>query len=51
MIVLKMSIDPVRLNGIFMKITDEELMFREIGEILSEICHSGREFKVENTYR
>ena len=39
MIVLKMPIDPIRLNGVFMKITDEELMFREIGEIISEVYH------------
>jgi hypothetical protein len=52
MIILKIPIDPIRLNDIFMEIIDEELMFREIDEIISEVYYSGRyfEFKVENTY-
>jgi hypothetical protein len=39
MIILKIPIDPMRLNDVFMKIIDEELIFREIDEIISEVYH------------
>jgi hypothetical protein len=50
MIILKIWMDPVSLNGILMKIIDEELIFGEINEVILEIYHSESrfDFKIEN---